>query len=72
MMEMSFRNGIDLIREQGPASTAGRNFNISIPDGFKTGIEKERLVSIGYNWYRFAGLWTCVKTRIGEASFYGC
>jgi len=33
--------------------TTYRNLTNRYPDGFKTGIEKYRLVLIGANWYRF-------------------
>jgi len=73
-MEMSFRCGIDLKMGVRPAYMAASPeiLTYRYPDGFKTGIEKERLVSIGCRWYRFTRLWTCVKARIREAGFYGC
>jgi len=54
-MEMSFRCGIDLKVEARLARTAvsPEILTFRYPDGFKTGIDKERLVSISRVWYRF-------------------
>ena len=53
-MEMSFKGGIDLEMGVRPACMAASPeiLTYRYPDGFKTGIEKYRLVSIGSNWYR--------------------
>jgi len=55
MTEMSFRCGIDLEMGVRPACMAASPeiLTYRYPDGFKTGIDRERLVSIGRLWYRF-------------------
>jgi len=55
MMEMNFGNDIDLKAGQGPTYAAGgpEIFTYRYPDGFKTGIYRYRLVSMGRDWYRF-------------------
>jgi len=83
MVEMNFKGDIDLKvgegQADGPACAAGKPSRAAgnpgiltyrYPDGFKTGIYKYRLVSIGINWYRFTrfveGDANCGKTPVGH------
>jgi len=54
MMEMSFRSAIELKVEESPARLAVKPkiLTYRYPGGFKTGIYRYRLVSIGRVWYR--------------------
>ena len=66
MMKMSFSRDMDFKVGQAEILT------YRYLDGFKTGIEKVRLVSIGNNWYRFLkclsspnfSISTCEKFKI--------
>jgi len=62
MMEMSFGSDIGLKVGQGLAGLVGKPacaaggpeiLTFRYPDGFKTGIYRYRLVSMGSVWYRF-------------------
>jgi len=61
-MKMNFRCGVDLEMGVRPACLAASPeiLTYRYPDGFKTGIEKERLVSIGCRWYRFTRRVNCI------------
>jgi len=62
MMEMSFGSDIGLVVRQESECQARRSVILTYryPNGFKTGIEKERLVSIGCQWYRFSRRMNCI------------